>query len=59
MDEHAFPPTEFAVALSLPFITSGGSGGIMTTARPGLPYPCSPQSKTPGQSSPRGSNVTG
>ena len=23
------------------FVTFGGSGGIMTTARPELPYPCS------------------
>ena len=27
-------------------VTFGGSGGIMTTAGPGLPYPCSPQAKT-------------
>ena len=32
----------------------GGSGGIMTTARPGLPYPCSPQAKTRDESSRRG-----
>ena len=39
--EHAFPSTGFAVALARPYVTFGGSGGIMTTARPELPYPCS------------------
>ena len=28
------------------FVTFGGSGGIMTTAGPELPYPCSSQAKT-------------
>ena len=40
--------------LAQPFVTFGGSGGIMTTARPGLPYPCSPQAKTRDESSQRG-----
>ena len=31
----------------------------MTTARPGLPCPCSTQAKTRDESSRRGSNVTG
>ena len=55
MDEHAFPPTGFAVrGLARLHGTFGGSDGIMTTARPGLPYPCSPQAKTRGESSRRG-----
>ena len=54
MEEHAFPPTGFAVALARLYVTFGGSGGIMTTARPGLPYPCSPQAKTRDESSRRG-----
>ena len=40
------------------FVIFGGSGGIMTTAKPGLPYPCSPQAKTRDESSRRGSSVT-
>ena len=36
------------------FVTFGGSGGIMTTARLEFPYPCSPQAKTPDESSRRG-----
>ena len=35
--EHAFPLTGFAVALARPYVTFGGSGGIMTTARTELP----------------------
>ena len=41
------------------FVTFGGSGGMMTTTRPGLPYPCSLQAKTRDESSRRGSNMTG
>ena len=41
------------------YVTFGGNGGIMTTARPELPYPCSPQAKTLYKSSLRRSNVTG
>ena len=51
MDEHAFPPTGFAVALARLFVTFGG---IMTTAGQGLPYPCSLQAKTRNESSRRG-----
>ena len=36
------------------FVTFGGCGGIMTTARPELPYLCSPQAKTRDESSRRG-----
>ena len=36
------------------FVTFGGSGGMMTTARTELPYPCSPQAKTRDESSRRG-----
>ena len=36
--EHAFPLTGFVCRSA--HITFGGSGGIMTTARPKLPYPC-------------------
>ena len=54
VDEHAFPPTGFAVAWLGPFVTFGGSGGIMTTAGLELPYPCNPQAKTRGESSRRG-----
>ena len=28
------------------FVTFGVRSGMMTTARPGLPYPCSSQAKT-------------
>ena len=49
MDEHAFPPIGFAVAWL--FVTFGGSGGIMTSAGPELPYPCSSQVKTLSESS--------
>ena len=35
-------------------VTFGGSGGMMTTARTELPYPCSPQAKTRDESSRRG-----
>ena len=35
--KHYFPMTGF---------TFGGSGGIMSTARPGLPYPCNSQTKS-------------
>ena len=37
--EHAYPPTGF-VCWSAHVTNFGGSGGIMTTARPELPYPC-------------------
>ena len=40
--------------LALLHFTFGGSGMIMTTARSELPYPCSTQAKTRGESSRRG-----
>ena len=56
MDEHAFPPTGFAVAnwLGSAVVTFGGSGGMMTTARTELHYPCSPQAKTRKRAKTRG-----
>ena len=61
MDAHAFLLTEFAVALSRLFVTFGGSGGIVTTARTELPYPCtcSSQAKTRDESSRRGKYCDG
>ena len=41
------------------FVTFGGSGGMMTTVRTELPYPCSPQAKTRTSLLGGGSNVTG
>ena len=38
MGEHAFPPTGFVCRSA--HVTFSGSGGIMSTARPELPYPC-------------------
>ena len=40
--------------LARSFVTFGGSGGMMTTARQELPNPCSPQAKTREESSRRG-----
>ena len=40
-------------------LTFGGSGGIMTTARPELPYPCNSQAKSGTKLLSGGSNVTG
>ena len=36
------------------FVTFGGSGGMMTTARTELPYPCVSQAKSRGETSRRG-----
>ena len=36
--EHAFPLTGFVCRSA--HVTFGGSGGIRSTARPELPYPC-------------------
>ena len=36
--EHAFPLTGFVSKEA--HVTFGGSGGIRSTARPGLPHPC-------------------
>ena len=50
--EHAFPPTGFVCLVA--HVTFGGSGGIMTTARPELPYPCNSQAKSRDETSRRG-----
>ena len=39
-------------------VTFGGSGGIRSTARPEVPYPCDSQAKSRDETSRRGSNVT-
>ena len=52
MGEHAFPLTGFVCNEAL--VTSGGSGGIRSTARPGLPYPCVSQAKSRDETSRRG-----
>ena len=41
--EHAFPLTGFVCKEA--HLTLGGSGGIRSTARPELPYPCYSQAK--------------
>ena len=45
--EHAFPLTGFVCWSA--HVTFGGSGGIMTTARPELPYPCNSQGQVSGR----------
>ena len=45
--EHAFPLTGFVCVAA--HVTFGGSGGIMTTARQELPYPCNSQSQVSGR----------
>ena len=50
--EHAFTPTGFVCLEAR--VTFGGSGGIMTTARPELPYPCNSQVKCRDETSLRG-----
>ena len=52
MGEHAFPLTGFVCELA--HVTFGGSGGIMSTARPELPYPCVSQAKSRDETSRRG-----
>ena len=42
--EHAFPLTGFVCWLA--HVTFGGSGGIRSTARPELPYPCNSLAKS-------------
>ena len=42
--EHAFPLTGFICMATR--VAFGGSGGINSTARPGLPYACVSQAKT-------------
>ena len=43
VDEHAFPLTGFVRDSA--HVTFRGSGGIMSTARPELPYPCNSRAK--------------
>ena len=50
--EHAFPLAGFVCKEA--HVTFGGSGGIMTTARPELPYPCNSQAKSRDETSRRG-----
>ena len=50
--EHAFPLMGF-VCWSV-HVTFGGSGGIRSTARPELPYPCVSQAKSRDETSRRG-----
>ena len=50
--EHAFPLTGFVCKEA--HVTFGGSGGIRSTARPGLPYPCVSQAKSRDETSRRG-----
>ena len=50
--EHAFPLTGFVCKEA--HVTFGGSGGIMTTARPELSYPCVSQAKSRDETSRRG-----
>ena len=45
LGEHAFQLTRF-VGLSAAHVTFGGSSGIMSTARPELPYPCISQARS-------------
>ena len=52
VDEYAFPLTGFVCETA--HVTFGGSGGIMTTARPELPYPCVSQAKSRDETSRRG-----
>ena len=57
VDEHAFPMKGFFARRI--HVTFGGSGGIMSTARPELPYPCNSKAKPRDETSRRGSDVTG
>ena len=50
--EHAFPLTGFVCETA--HITFGGSGGIRSTARLELPYPCYSQAKSRDGTSRRG-----
>ena len=50
--EHAFPLTGFVCWSAQ--VTFCGSGGIMSTARPELPYPCVSQAKSRDETSRRG-----
>ena len=50
--EHAFPLMGFVCMEA--HVTFGGSGGIRSTARPELPYPCDSQTKSRYETSRRG-----
>ena len=50
--EHAIPLTGFVCKEA--HVSFSGSGGIMTTARPELPYPCTFQAKSRDETSRRG-----
>ena len=52
--EHAFPLSGFLCMAA--HITFGGSGGIRSTARPELSYPCNSQAKSRVETSLRGSH---
>ena len=52
VSEHAFPLTAFVCRTAQ--VTFGGSGGIRSTARPELPYPCVSQAKSRDETSRRG-----
>ena len=52
MGEHAFPLTGFVCKEA--HVTFGGSGGIRSTARPELPYPCVSQAKSQDETPRRG-----
>ena len=49
LGEHAFPLTGFVCMAA--HVTLCGSGGIRSTARPELPYPCVFQAKSCGETS--------
>ena len=55
MDEHTFPLTGFVCKMA--HATNGGRGGIMSTPRPKLPYPCNSQANS--SSSDRASSAGG
>ena len=50
--EHAFPLTGFVCMAA--HVTFVGSGGIRSTARPELPYPCNSQTKYRDETSRKG-----
>ena len=52
VSEHAFPLTGFVCMVA--HVAFGGSGGIRSTARPELPYPCVTQAKSRDETSRRG-----
>ena len=52
LGEHAFPLTRFVCVEA--HVTFGSTGGIMSTARPELPFLCSSQAKSWDETSRRG-----